>query len=75
MGASNVTSVMGFTDETTLEEAVFQSLGAASTCWRAPKPHLHPRPGDCDWDGVFDSSRASVIGHELLEVIRRSAST
>jgi hypothetical protein len=42
----------------TLKEAVFQALGAASTCWE---------PMDCT--GEFQSQRAGDIGNKLLEFI------
>jgi hypothetical protein len=46
-------------ERVTLEEAVFQALGAASMCWsETPK-------------GTFDSTRAKEIGDALLEVIAR----
>jgi len=40
-----------------LHTAVFQALGAASMCWSET-------PG-----GVFESERASEIGHALLDLI------
>src|SRR4051794_17540898 len=46
-------------DAETLEEAVFQALGAASTCWE----HVEDA-------GVFDSTRAKAIGDELMARIR-----
>lgn len=42
-----------------LESAVFQALGAASMCWE-------PRP-----TGLFDSTRAKLIGDALVEMIRK----
>lgn len=39
----------------TLEEVVFQALGAASVCWD---------PMDCT--GVFESDRAKKIGDEVV---------
>lgn len=42
----------------TREAAVFQALGAASTCWERPEAA-----------GVFDSDRAKEIGEALLEVL------
>lgn len=45
-----------------LESAVFQALGGASTCW-VPTP-----------TGVFDSTRAKDIGDALLIEIARWAS-
>ena len=54
-----VESKMSFLDKaTTLEEAVFQALGAASVCWE-----------NIDKAGVFKSERARDIGMELLEWI------
>lgn len=44
--------------EKTLSENVFVSLGAASVCWE-----------NMSGAGVFDSSRAKVIGDELVEYI------
>lgn len=49
-------------DATTLEECVFQALGAASVCWENPRGA-----------GVFDSSRAHEVGDELVERIRAMA--
>ena len=46
-----------------LREAIFQALGAASTCWE---------PMDCT--GVFESQRAEQIGEELMQVILQWAS-
>lgn len=43
----------------TLEELVFQALGAASTCWESPEDA-----------GVFDSTRCKEVGEELLEALR-----
>lgn len=43
----------------TLETAVFEALGAASMCWTETPT------------GIFDDTRASVIGHALVERIRR----
>lgn len=48
-------------EELSLEEILFQSLGAASMCW-------DPRPGNL----VFDSSRAAAIGHNLLAEVNRA---
>jgi len=42
-----------------IETAVFQALGAASTCWES-----------LEGTGVFDSERAKEIGDALLHVIR-----
>lgn len=48
-----------------VESAVFQALGAASTCWES-----------LSGTGVFDSDRAKRIGDALLaEIASRSAST
>ena len=46
---------MGWDDETTLYEAVLQSLGAASVCW--------------DEAGVFMPHRAAAIGDALTDFI------
>lgn len=43
----------------TLEELVFQALGAASVCWETP-----------EGAGVFDSTRAKAVGDELVARIR-----
>jgi hypothetical protein len=45
-------------DTVTLEEAVFQALGAASTCWSETPA------------GVFDSDRAKQIGDALVAFVR-----
>lgn len=42
-----------------LEEVVFQAVGAASMAWS-------PRP-----DGVFDEGWANTVGSDLLEMIAR----
>lgn len=42
-----------------IESAVFQALGAASTCWES-----------LDNTGIFQSDRAKEIGEELLAFIR-----
>lgn len=44
-------------EEDRLASAVYQALGAASMCWSGPP------------QGVFDSSRAKVIGEKLLAFI------
>ncbi len=41
-------------------EAVFQALGAASTCWES-----------LEGTGTFDSDRAKLIGDKLLEHVAR----
>lgn len=46
----------------TLEEAVYQAIGAASMCWEDP-----------GGAGVFDSTRAKAIGDLLLAKIRAFA--
>lgn len=46
-------------EEVTLEQAVFESLGAASACWE----HLAGA-------GEFESDRAKKIGDTLLVFIR-----
>lgn len=43
---------------TSLEQAVFQALGAASACW-----------GNLEGAGVFQAERAMQIGEELLAFI------
>lgn len=50
--------VQGVDEPLTLEEILFQSLGAASMCWESP-----------DKAGVFDSSRAKVIGESLMREV------
>jgi hypothetical protein len=47
-------------DATTLEEAVFQAVGAASMAWENPAGA-----------GVFDSDRAKAVGEELLAWVQR----
>ena len=42
-----------------LEEAVFQAVGAASVAWN-PKP-----------TGVFDTQWANTVGSDLLDIIAR----
>jgi len=44
----------------TLENAVFQAIGAASVCWETP-----------EGAGVFNSDRAKAIGEELMAEIKR----
>ena len=52
---------MAYLDQaTTLREAVFMALGAASTCWDNP-----------EGAGVFHSDRCQEIGDELMERIER----
>lgn len=43
----------------TLEEAIFQSLGAASVCWE-----------NLAGAGEFDSTRCKDIGEALLDLVR-----
>jgi hypothetical protein len=43
----------------TLETAVYQAIGAATTCWE-----------NLSGTGVFDSQRADAIGQALLDAIR-----
>lgn len=43
----------------TLEEVIFQALGAASVCWETP-----------EGAGVFDSEHAKEIGDKLVDFIR-----
>jgi len=45
-----------------IESAVFQALGAASTCWE-----------NLTWTGVFQSDRAKEIGEALLVKIRKES--
>ena len=49
-------------EELTLDEMVFQALGAASVCWENPAGA-----------GLFDSSRAKSIGDRLLAEVKRAA--
>lgn len=53
-------SILDLTVSTTLEEAVFMALGAASVCW--------DNPGG--GSGVFHSERAKQIGEELIEYFK-----
>jgi hypothetical protein len=46
--------------DTPIHEAVFQALGAASTCWSTP-----------EGAGVFNNERASAIGEELIALLQR----
>jgi hypothetical protein len=46
--------------DTPVDQAVFEALGAASTCWER-----------LDLAGVFDGTRAKDIGNELLEFLRQ----
>lgn len=45
---------------TNVREAVFQAIGAASTCWE-----------NMEGTGIFDSDRAKQIGDELMEWVNR----
>lgn len=45
-------------DAETLEEAVFQALGAASVCWEGVP------------SGIFESDKCKAIGDELMDRIR-----
>jgi hypothetical protein len=45
---------------TTLEEAVYQAIGAASVCW-----------DNVQGAGVFDEQQASSVAKDLLSVIRK----
>ena len=45
-------------DPQTLEEVVFQALGAASACWES-----------LEGAGVFQSDRAKTIGDEVIDWI------
>lgn len=51
--------IMDYTEETTVEEAVFAALGAASVCWETT-----------EGAGAFDSSRCKQIGEELLAFLK-----
>lgn len=46
-------------DAETLEELVFQAIGAASTCWE-----------NLEGAGIFRATRAKALGDELLERLR-----
>jgi hypothetical protein len=48
-------------EQTTLEEILFQALGAASVCWETP-----------EGAGIFDSTRAKEIGMALLVEVNRA---
>jgi hypothetical protein len=48
-------------EDLTLEEILFQALGAASMCWE------HPEKA-----GTFDSTRAKAIGEALLREVNRA---
>lgn len=48
-----------FREADTMEEKVYQALGAASTCWTELPP-----------ESLFDSTRCSEIGEVLLAAIR-----
>lgn len=45
----------------TLQEILFQALGAASMCWEAPEKA-----------GVFDGARAQQVGEALLREVNRA---
>lgn len=47
------------TEETTLQEAVYLALGAASVCWE--------HPGGA---GLFLSTECAAIGEELVRALR-----
>ena len=49
-------------DELTIDEAVFQAIGAASVCWE-----------NMEGAGIFDSDRAKDIGDKLLAFIELKA--
>ncbi len=52
---------MGLFDEcTTLEEAVYQAVGAASVCW-----------DNIQGAGVFDDRQATQVAEDLLAAIRQ----
>ncbi len=48
-------TIFDWTQETPLDEVVFQALGAASMCWEFPEKA-----------GVFNSDRAKEIGDEVM---------
>ena len=48
-------------EELTLEEILFQALGAASMCWE-----------NVEAAGIFDSSRAKEVGMALLAEVNRA---
>lgn len=48
-------------EELTLTEILYQALGAASMCWEHP-----------DRAGIFDSTRAKMIGEALEREVRRA---
>lgn len=48
-------------EELTLEEILFQALGAASVCWEHP-----------EGAGIFDSDRAKEVGVALLREVNRA---
>lgn len=50
-----------FDDAKTIEELIFQALGAASVCW------------DSVPSGVFDSTHAKEIGDEVVARIKQMA--
>jgi hypothetical protein len=45
---------------TPVHEIIPQAIGAASMCWEHP-----------EGAGVFDSERASEIGEELLDILKK----
>ncbi len=49
----------GKTEPSSLEEAVYQSLGAASVCWSETP------------SGEFDSTRAAALGKQLVDWVDR----
>lgn len=57
---SEVSEMLHLTEDVDAETAIFIALGAASACWE-----------NLQGAGMFDSSRAKVIGEELLEHLRR----
>jgi hypothetical protein len=52
-----------WTTDTSIREAVFQALGAASTCWEHP-----------EGAGAFDRERVGRIGDELMAFLRQKLS-
>ena len=44
----------------TVEQAIYQGLGAASTCWES-----------MEGTGVFDSERAVAIGEEITRILKQ----
>lgn len=51
-----------FADCQSIEEVIFQAIGAGSTCW-----------DNLSGAGIFESEKAKEIGDDALEEIRRRA--